>query len=85
LNTIIFATLQPTSLDNLFLNYYALQKESLAHPLLIRAMATTLSNLQQAPPFNLNFVFTDDRSPIEWITNRMIINFMLSDQMELIK
>ena len=48
-------------------------------------MTTTLSSLKQAPAYNPNFVFTDDLSPIEWITNRMIINFMLSDQMELIK
>ena len=85
LNTIIFATLQPSTIDNLYLNFNALQKEVSVHPLLIKAMTTTLSNLKQAPAYNPKFVFTDDRSPIEWITNRMIISFMLSDQMELLK
>ncbi len=85
LNTIIFATIQPTSIDNLYLNYTALQKDSSVHPLLVQAMTTTLSNLRQNPPYHPDFVFTDDRSPIEWITNRMILNFLFSDQMEQIK
>jgi len=24
-------------------------------------------------------VFTDDKAPIEWITNQMVMNFLLSD------
>ncbi len=27
-------------------------------------------------------VFTDDKSPVEWITNNMILRFLVSDQME---
>jgi hypothetical protein len=27
-------------------------------------------------------VFTDDRAPIEWITNNMVLNFVLSGDVE---
>jgi hypothetical protein len=39
-----------------------------------------LDNIQPAPQYTV--VFTDDRSPIEWITNTMILNFILQGEME---
>jgi hypothetical protein len=46
-------------------------------------MAMTLANLQPAPQNTV--VFTDDLSPVEWITNTMILNFFLQGEMETMK
>jgi hypothetical protein len=36
----------------------------------------TLGNLQPAP--QQTTVFTDDLNPIEWLTNNLILNFLLT-------
>jgi spermidine synthase len=79
-NSMIFATLQPTDKRNLELNLDSLSELQNTHVLLINSMRLTLDNLQPAP--NYTVVFTDDRSPIEWITNTMILNFILQGEME---
>jgi hypothetical protein len=38
-------------------------------------MMLTLANLQPAP--QQTTVFTDDLNPIEWLTNNLILNFLL--------
>jgi len=43
-------------------------------------MKITIDNLQTAPQKSI--VFTDDKAPIEWYTNAMIIDFFLQGQME---
>jgi spermidine synthase len=82
LNSMIYATRQPTKAENLSLNLNALQKRGDVHPLLIRAVETALVNLQ--PGYQTTMVFTDDKAPIEWITNRMIINFVLHGDTEIL-
>jgi spermidine synthase len=82
LNSMIYATRQPTKAENLSLNLSALQKRGDVHPLLIRAVETALVNLQ--PGYQTTLVFTDDKAPIEWITNRMIINFVLHGDTEIL-
>ena len=79
-NSMIYATLQPTVLVNLQQNLAALAMRQDASTLLINSMTLTLDNLQPAPQYTV--VFTDDRSPIEWITNTMILNFLLQGEME---
>jgi spermidine synthase len=79
-NSMIFATLQPTSLLNLEQNLASLAVRPQVNALLIDSMRLMLDNLQPAP--QTTFVFTDDRSPIEWITNTMILNFILQGEME---
>jgi len=79
-NSMIYATLQPTVLVNLQQNLAALAVRQDASTLLINSMTLTLDNLQPAPQYTV--VFTDDRSPIEWITNTMILNFLLQGEME---
>jgi len=60
-------------------NYeYLLSKD--VHPLLLETMKITIDNLQTAPQKSI--VFTDDKAPIEWYTNAMIIDFFLQGQME---
>jgi predicted membrane-bound spermidine synthase len=83
LNTMIFATMQPTKSENFGANLSALTHDSSVHPLLITAMSTTLSNIQ--PGYETTTVFTDDLAPIEWIVNDMIIRFTLSGDIENLK
>ena len=77
-NSIIYATVQPTSVENLLANYQTLQSQPGTHPLLMYAVQTALANMQPSP--RLGQVFTDDLAPIEWITNSMIFNFFLSGE-----
>ncbi len=78
-NSMIYATLQPTKVDNLEQNLSTLSLRKNINALLVNSMNLTLTNLQPAPKNTV--VFTDDRSPIEWITNTMIMNFLLQGEM----
>jgi len=79
-NSMIYATLQPTDLVNLEQNLAALVAHQDVNALLTDSMTLMLENLQPGPKFTV--VFTDDLSPIEWITNTMILNFLLQGDME---
>jgi spermidine synthase len=79
-NSMIYATLQPTRLVNLEQNLAALAGRQDVGQLLTDSMSLMLANRQPAPLTTV--VFTDDRSPIEWITNTMILNFILQGEME---
>jgi spermidine synthase len=82
-NSIIFATVQPTHAENLKANLNHLVQQGNINPLLINSMLVAEQNLQ---PVTLSkTVFTDDLAPIEWITNRMILSFMISGGMEEMK
>lgn len=77
-NSMIYATLQPTTLADFMQNLAALSTSPNTHPLLVHSMEITLLNLQPDPP-STN-VFTDDLSPIEWITNDMILDYLLQGE-----
>jgi len=79
LNTMIFATKQPTTADNFATNLYRFSQRTDIHPLLLTAMQTTFANLK--PGYETTQVFTDDRAPIEWIVNDMVIRFALSGKL----
>ena len=81
-NSIIYATMQPTHLANLYANLEYLNNAS-AHPLLISAVNITLQNIQPTP--DNQTVFTDDQAPIELITNQLVVDFVLSGGLEEIK
>ena len=76
LNTMIFATKQPTTPENFATNLVALSGDPTTHPLLINTMQTTFANLKTG--YETTTVFTDDHAPIEWIVNDMVIRFILS-------
>jgi spermidine synthase len=82
-NSMIYATLQPTATVNLEKNLASLAGRQDVNVLLNDSITLTLDNLQPAPQYTV--VFTDDRSPIEWITNTMILNFILQGEMETIQ
>lgn len=75
LNSIIYATKEPTNYNSLAENYNYLLENTNSHPLLLNAIQTAWT--YRAPAYEKSTVFTDDKAPIEWITNDMIIRFML--------
>jgi len=81
-NTIVYATHQPTKIDNLYANYEYIQKAGV-HPLLWSAMNTTILNLQPTP--DSRTVYTDDLAPIELITNQLVLDFVLTGGVEGLK
>lgn len=83
LNTVIFATVQPTEANNLTQNYRLLSSAQGTHPLLLAALQVAMTNLQAAPPTAM--VFTDDLAPVEWITNNMILDFLFFGDMEVVR
>lgn len=74
-NSILYATKQPTTPDNLAANLAALERDPQSSPLLLTAAAAALTNLRSNPTNGT--VYTDDHSPVEWVTNSLIINFIL--------
>jgi hypothetical protein len=80
LNSMIFATKSKTHPDNLVRNYIHLSAQEDTHPLLLSALETTFLNLKPSPESGI--VLTDDKAPIEWITNAMIINLFFSDNLQ---
>jgi spermidine synthase len=79
-NTIIYATVQPTSYQNLHDNLVLLMGREDIHPLLLEALKITAFNIQPTPASQT--VFTDDLAPIEWITNNMVLRFILLGDLE---
>ncbi len=82
LNTMLFATRQPTQIENLALNYIALDSQPPTPSLLMEAMQTAVMGLQSNPQETV--VFTDDLDPVEWITNDMIFGVFKSGQFEVL-
>ena len=78
-NSIVYATRQTTDIQNLYDNLLYLWSRPEVHPLLVKALETVVTNQQPAPTFEpgKRIVFTDDRAPIEWITNSMVLNYVL--------
>jgi spermidine synthase len=74
-NSLLYATLQPTTAEDLFDNLVRMQARGDVPALLVESLYLTWTNLAPAPQQTI--VFTDDRSPIEWLTNSLILNFLL--------
>jgi len=75
-NSIIYATVQITDTRYLEENLVLLLDTDLADSTLVSAMRIALANLRQLPEDGQ--VFTDNKAPIEWITNQMVLNNVLS-------
>jgi spermidine synthase len=82
-NSIIFATNQPASTQNLVLNYSSLTQQEGTSPILLDTLAYAIANLT-TPPIQAQ-VMTDDLAPIEWLTNSLVINTLLSGEIEDLK
>ena len=82
-NSIVYATVQPTSLENLYANYLALSERPDVHSMLLESIQIAAAYQQPAP--ETSTVFTDDLAPIEWITNNMVLKFVLFGDMEVLE
>ncbi len=80
LNTMIYATRQPTRAEDFAANLLVLSQDPSTHPLLLTSMQTVFANLK--PGYETTTVFTDDHAPIEWIVNDMVVRFVLGGQLE---
>ncbi len=74
LNSIVYATMQPTSMDNLRANL----------PIMSDPLLTTTAQLALQPgrsrPLNPNAViFTDDNAPVERLTNGIMLDFLFGN------
>jgi predicted membrane-bound spermidine synthase len=80
LNTMIFATVQPTSSANFAANLSRFANRSDIHPLLRSSMEVTFASM--LPGYATTQVFTDDRAPIERIVDDMVVKFALAGNLE---
>ena len=81
-NTILIATLQPTSADNLARNLAELQNAG-ANPLLLDTLGLAVG--AQVPAIPNDLVFTDDHAPVELLVDSIVLNFILSGDVEQIR
>jgi len=81
-NSILYATIKPTTYENLLYNY-AYQKELNADPVLLEILESTIINLQPVPDSQI--VFTDECAPIEQITDSIAIRFVLQGSIDTLR
>jgi len=79
-NSILYATRQPARIENLYANIMALYADPDVHPLLLRSLERIVI-FQQPTPSSAT-VYTDDWAPIEWITNDMVLSYVLFGDMD---
>jgi predicted membrane-bound spermidine synthase len=72
-NAIVVATVQPSSVDNLARNL-----QSVSHPLLSRVGEQALANWRPLEPDGP--VFTDDKAPVEYLTNLLLVRYFLAGE-----
>ena len=82
LNSVLFATNQVGSWENFISNYKILSNLDV-HPLLLEAMATTLDNRLETLPTTR--VYTDDKTPIEWVTNQIVLDIIRTGGVEFLQ
>ena len=76
----LFATAAPTTIKNLMDNYALLYANKQTPNYLLEIMAQTYAGLH--PQTEPGMVFTDDRAPVEQITNSMVLNFLLAGKVD---
>lgn len=77
-NTILVATQQRTSDDNLAANLATLPADT--NPILRDALALGMQRL--VPIHESDLIFTDDRAPVETLVDSLVLNFLLSGGVE---
>jgi spermidine synthase len=82
-NSIIYATNKPTTIENLYQNLIYLYTRPDSHPLLVDSVERAVQ--YQQPVETASTIYTDDLAPIEWITNNMVLRYVLFGDMEAIK
>jgi spermidine synthase len=75
-NSIVFASVQPTTPLSVVRNYQCLAQKGGTPQVVLDTLETTLINIQPEPASGT--LFTDDRAPVEWQTNQMLLDFIFS-------
>ncbi|MBK8905948.1 MAG: fused MFS/spermidine synthase [Anaerolineaceae bacterium] len=75
LNTILVATVQPTTLDNLQQNLAGL--DATVDPLLRAALETAVTGYVPTDPSDV--IFTDERAPVETIIDGLVLRYLLQE------
>ncbi len=75
LNTILVATVQPTSSQNVVQNLAGLAEE--ADPLLRAALETAVTGSVPTNPSDV--IFTDERAPVETIIDSLVLRYLLQE------
>jgi spermidine synthase len=75
LNTILVATVQPTSADNLANNLLELDEN--VDPLLRTVLETAVANIVPIQPSDV--IFTDERAPVETIIDGLVLRYLLRE------
>jgi len=83
LNTMIYATKQPTTSNAFLENTLRISEDKSLNPLLVTTMSSAYANLK--PGYETTTVFTDDLAPIEWIVNDMVVRFVLEGGLEFLQ
>ncbi|MCJ7734810.1 MAG: fused MFS/spermidine synthase, partial [Anaerolineales bacterium] len=76
-NSMIYATVQPTQWQNLEENLAILMQDDDINDTLLQSMRIVLLNMRPIPDGGI--IFTDDKAPIEHITNQMVLHSILQD------
>lgn len=79
-NSMVYATVQPTTMENLVNNFNILVSSSQTHAVLLAAIERVI--IYQQPLPEPTIVLTDDHAPVEWIVNKMVIRFIFSDNLD---
>lgn len=82
-NSMIYATKLPTQKGNLLANLVSLASRGNTAPLLLETMQVAAANLKDTP--KTGRIYTDDIAPVEWITNDMVVRFLLTDNLSELK
>ncbi|KAA3648784.1 MAG: spermine synthase [Chloroflexi bacterium] len=80
LNSMVYATKQPTQFENIQENYTYLSNLDDVHSLITTSVGRIIVNRAETPQGDL--VLTDDRAPVEWIVNNMVIRFVTGNGIE---
>jgi spermidine synthase len=79
-NSMLFATAEPTTIQNFMDNYAQLYTDKNTPQFLLQIMAQTYDGLHTQTEAGI--VFTDDLAPVEQITNSMVLNYLLSGKVD---
>ncbi len=82
-NTMVYASNQPTSFENLEANFTLMLNEGGVHTVLLESVLRTFSYQQPTPAATI--VFTDDHAPVELIVNKMVLDFIVGGDYENLK
>lgn len=82
-NSMVYATVQPTSFDYLIENFDLLITNNNAHPVLLAAMDRIIVYRKPLPEPTI--ILTDDLAPVEWMVNNMVLSFIFSGDLETLR